>query len=91
MKPLLAEEFKPLSEFPENVASFLAQRTGSKAHVYSDKPAHGAVILDLVSYQALKDELSLLRDIHQASQEIAAGEGVPHDLAREQILSRLDQ
>ncbi len=41
MKQSLGEEVKPLSEFPENAASFLAQvRNEPKAHVYSDKPPH---------------------------------------------------
>ena len=91
MQQLFLEETKPLSEFPKSASSFLATvQEEPKAVVYTDGPAdHGAVILALASYQEMKDELELLRDIHRAAREIDAGKALPHDQALEKVLSGL--
>ncbi len=90
MQEPIHEEIKPLSEFPKTAASFLDKVHGEpKVLVYADEPARGAVLLDLTSYRQMKDELALLRDIHQANREIDAGSGVPHAKALNDILTRL--
>jgi hypothetical protein len=35
------------------------------------------------------EKLELLRDVHQAEKELAAGKGVAHSKARSQVLARL--
>jgi hypothetical protein len=43
-----------------------------------------------VSIQKVDDAvLELLRDVHQAEKELAAGKGVAHSKARSQVLARL--
>jgi hypothetical protein len=38
---------------------------------------------------SLLEKLETLREIYLAEQQISSGQGVPHELAREQILSAL--
>lgn len=47
-------------------------------------------MIDVADFESLLEELDTLRDIHLAEQQLAAGQGVPHDVAREQILSGFD-
>lgn len=48
-----------------------------------------AVLMDVAAYEELVEELELLRDVHQAEKELAAGKGVAHSKARAQVLARL--
>jgi hypothetical protein len=45
--------------------------------------------MDVAAYEDLVEELELLRDVHQAEKELAAGKGVAHTKARSQVLARL--
>ena len=45
--------------------------------------------MDVAAYEELVEELELLRDVHQAEKELAAGKGIPQSKARAQVLARL--
>lgn len=45
--------------------------------------------MDRVLDSASAEDLAILRDIRVAEEQIARGEGMEHDAAREQVLSRL--
>lgn len=50
-----------------------------------------AIVIDVADFESLLEEFETLREIHLAEQQLAAGQGVPHEEAREQILSGLDR
>jgi prevent-host-death family protein len=86
----LSEDIQPLSEFRANAAAMLRRvRESRRSLVLTQRGHSAAVVLDVRQYESLLEELELLRDVHLAEQQLAAGEGVPHEEAREQIRERL--
>jgi prevent-host-death family protein len=64
-------------------------RESRRSLVLTQRGHSAAVVLDVRQYERLMEELELLRDVHRAEQQIAAGEGITHDEAREQVRERL--
>ena len=86
----LQEDIRPLSEFRTHTAALLQQvRETKRALVLTQRGHSAAVVVDVVEYQRLMDELQLLRDIHLAEKQLAEGSGVSHQQARKQVLSDL--
>lgn len=84
------EDVRPLSEFRANAASVVQQVKGTKRPVILT--VHGrsaAVLLDVGEYDALMDQLELLRDVRTAEVQLRKGQGVSHARAQARILSRL--
>jgi antitoxin YefM len=78
LKP--SQDVQPLSAFRQNAAGFLEQiRSTKRPLVLTQHGKSAAVVLDVDQYEALLDELELIRDIRQAKAELAQGEGIPHD------------
>lgn len=79
------EDIQPLTAFRANVASFVEQvrRTG-RPIVLTQHGRSAAVLLSAADYEALIEELEVLRDIYVSERELAEGKGVPHEeVARE--------
>lgn len=86
----LSEDIQPLSEFRANAAAMLRRvRDSRRSLVLTQRGHSAAVVLDVRQYERLLEELELLRDIHLAEQQIAAGEGVEHQQAHQQVRERL--
>ena len=88
------EDIQPLTTFRANVASFVDQvRQTGRPLVLTQHGRSAAVLLGAADYEALIDELEVLRDIHISERELAEGKGVPHsevaEELRELIRSRL--
>ena len=84
------EDVRPLSEFRANAASVVQQVKGTKRPVILT--VHGrsaAVLLDVGEYDALMDQLELLRDVRTAEKQLQKGQGVSHAKAQAKVLSRL--
>ncbi len=45
--------------------------------------------MNVSEYEALLDELELLRDVRTAERQLAARRGISHEAARKDLLSRL--
>lgn len=85
-----SEDIRSLSEFRANVAGVVRQVQRRRRPVFLTQHGRGAaVLMDVVAYEELVEELELLRDVHQAEKELASGKGVPHSKARAQVLARL--
>ena len=81
---------KTLSEFQSDAERWIEEvRSTGHALVLTKKGENAAVVMDAREYERLVEELELLRDIHVAEQQFAAGQGIPHDEALEQVLSVL--
>ena len=90
LKP--SEDIVPLSEFRANMAATLGQlRDTGRPVVLTEHGRSAAVLLGISDYEALLDEVDLLRDIRTAEEQLAAGKGVPHARAKTELKQRFKQ
>ena len=88
LKP--SKDVQPLSAFRANAAGFLDQvRSTKRPLVLTQHGKSAAVVLDVDQYEALIDEIEVIRDIRQAKAELARGEGIPHDEVVAELRARL--
>lgn len=88
LKP--SRDIQPVTEFRANAAQFISQVRETGEPVYLTQ--HGrsaAVLLDVEAYEAMLEELELLRDIRQAETEVASGKGLSHASVARRLRSRL--
>lgn len=84
------EDVQPLTAFRANVAAFVDQvRETRRPLVLTQHGRGAAVLLSAADYEALVDELELLRDVAHAERQIGAGEGIPHDEVERRLNERL--
>ena len=85
-----SEDVQPLSAFRANAAGFLDQvRETRRPLVLTQHGKSAAVLLDVGQYEALVEEVELLRDIRQAKAELASGQGLPHEEVVKELRARL--
>jgi antitoxin YefM len=90
LKP--SQDVQPLSAFRANAAGFLDQvRSTKRPLVLTQHGKSAAVVLDVDQYEALVDEIEVIRDIRQAKEELARGEGIPHDEVVAELRARLSR
>ncbi len=90
MKP--GADVQPLSAFRANAAGFLEQvRQTKRPLILTQHGRSAAVILDVDEYEALVEEVELVRDIRKARAEFARGEGFPHDEVIHELRSRISR
>jgi len=88
LKP--SQDVQPLSAFRANAASFLDQvRATKRPLVLTRHGKSAAVVLDVDQYEALVDEIEIIRDIRQAKAELARGEGIPHEEVVAELRTRM--
>ena len=88
LKP--SQDVQPLSAFRANAAGFLDQvRSTKRPLVLTQHGKSAAVVLDVDQYEALVDEIEVIRDIRQGKAELARGEGVPHEEVVAELRARL--
>ena len=79
-------DIRSLSDFRSNAAALLKQIQTTRRPLILTQYGRGtAVVLDAREYERLTDELALLRDVKDASAELAAGGGMDHDEARASV------
>jgi prevent-host-death family protein len=90
LKP--SEDIVPLTEFRANMAATIGQlRDTGRPVVLTEHGRSAAVLLGISDYEALLDEVDLLRDVRTAEEQLAAGEGVAHTRAKAELKRRLTQ
>ena len=88
LKP--SQDVQPLSAFRANAAGFLEQvRATKRPLVLTQHGKSAAVLMNVDEYEALVDEVELIRDIRQARAELDRGEGLPHDQVIAELRARL--
>ena len=86
----LDEDIKPVTEFRSRTATLIEQVQRTKrALVLTQRGRGAAVVVDVGEYERLVGELELLRDVHVAEDQLAKGEGVPHEEARARVVAAL--
>jgi antitoxin YefM len=87
-----SEDVQPLSAFRANAAGFLDQvRETKRPLVLTQHGKSAAVLLDVRQYEALIEEVEVVRDIRQAKAELAAGEGLSHEDVVKELRARLSR
>ena len=86
----LSEDVKPLSEFRANVAACITQvhRT-RRPVVITNHGKSAAVLLDVSAYEGLMQKMEVLSDICFAEDQLAQGQGVSHEVALANVLSKV--
>ena len=83
----LTEDIQPLTAFRANVTSFVEQVRSTKRPIVLTQ--HGrsvAVLLGVADYEALVEEIEVLRDIHVSERELAEGKGIAHEVVAAELL-----
>ena len=84
------EDIQPLTAFRANVASFIDQvRNTHRPLILTQHGRSAAVLLGASDYEALVDELELLRDIRTAELQIDAGRAISHEEVERRLSERL--
>ena len=90
LKP--SKDIQPLSAFRANAAGFLKNvRESQRPLVLTQHGKSSAVVLDVAQYDALMEELEVIRDIREAKAELARGGGIPHESAMAQLRARISR
>ena len=48
-----------------------------------------AVLMDVHEFESMQERLEILEDIYRAEEQLAAGEGVPHEEAKARVLKSI--
>lgn len=85
-----SEDVRALSELGADTAAVVRQvRRKRRPVILTQGGRRAAVLVDAAQYQALVEELELLRDVRGAERQLAAGRSLSHLKARSQVLSRI--
>jgi antitoxin YefM len=85
-----SQDIRPLSEFRANAAAFVQHvRKTRRPLVLTQRGRGAAVLLDIAEYERLVEQAEVLTDVRVAEEQIAGGEGIDHEKAKDQILGRL--
>jgi prevent-host-death family protein len=88
LKP--SRDIQPVTAFRANAAQFIeqVQETGQPV-VLTQHGRSAAVLLDVDSYEAMVDELALLRDVRLAEEQVVAGKTRSHAVVVKALRARL--
>lgn len=88
LKP--SRDIQPVTEFRANAAQFIeqVQETGQPV-ILTQHGRSAAVLLDVASYEAMVDELALLRDVRLADEQITARKLRSHAAVARTLRARL--
>lgn len=80
----------PVTEFRANTSTMLTRLHATRRPMVLTQHGRGAaVVMDVNVYEDMLDEIAILRDIRVAEEQIARGEGIPHEEAVAQLRARL--
>ena len=84
------QDIKPLSEVRTGIANYIKQVHDTKRPVIITQHGKGvAVLLDASEYENMQDRLELLTDVQVSLGQLASGQGVAHEDAKNEILKRV--
>lgn len=85
-----SRDIRPVTEFRANASQFIAQVRETRAPMYLTQHGKGAaVLLNVEAYEAMVDELALLRALQTAERDIAAGRVYSHASVARYLRQRL--
>lgn len=88
LKP--TRDIQPVTEFRANAAQFIDQvRETGEPIILTQHGRSSAVLLDVNAYEALVDEIELLRDVRLAEDQVAAGKTSSHAVVARRLRALL--
>jgi len=84
------QDIKPLSEVRTGIANFIKQVRDTKRPLIITQHGKGvAVLLDASEYETMQEKLELLTDVQTSLGQLANGQGIAHEDAKEKVLKRV--
>ena len=85
-----SQDIQPLSTFRANAASLVQQvRETKRPLVLTQHGRSAAVVLDVEEYEAMVEQIELLRDVRQAEDQLDSGQGIDLETAEAHLRARL--
>ena len=86
------QDIKPLSEVRTGIANYIKQVRDTKRPVIITQHGKGvAVLLDASEYENMQEKLELLTDVQTSLSQLAKGQGIAHEEAKNKILRRVQK
>ena len=86
------QDIKPLSEVRIGIANYIKQVRDTKRPVIITQHGKGvAVLLDASEYETMQEKLELLSDVQTSLSQIANGQGIVHEEAKNRVLKRVQK
>jgi len=86
----IEQDIQPLSEFRKNAADFIIRlKQEKRSIVLTQHGKSAAVLVDVSEYQHMIDKITLMEELLEADGQIARGEVVTHEEAKQQIRENL--
>ena len=86
------QDIKPLSEVRIGIANYIKQVRDTKRPVIITQHGKGvAVLLDASEYENMQEKLELLTDVQTSLSQLAHGQGIAHEEAKNKILRRVQK
>jgi len=87
-----SQDIQPLSTFRANAASLVQQvRETKRPLVLTQHGRSAAVVLDVGEYEAMVEQIELLRDVRRAEYELDSGLGIDPDTAEARLRARVNR
>jgi prevent-host-death family protein len=84
------QDIQPLSEFRKHAADFIDRiKKQKKSIVLTQHGKSAAVLVDVSEYQRMVDKIDLMEELIEAERQIARGDVVSHEEAKERIIENL--
>lgn len=84
------QDIKPLSEVRTGIANYIRQVRDTKRPVIITQHGKGvAVLLDAAEYEIMEEKIELLTDVQTSLSQLANGEGITHQDAKNKVLKRV--
>jgi antitoxin YefM len=86
------QDIKPLSEVRLGIANYIKQVRDTKRPVIITQHGKGvAVLLDASEYENMLEKLELLTDVQTSLSQLAYGQGIAHEEAKDRVLKRVQK
>ena len=87
-----SQDIQPLSTFRANAASLVQQvRETKRPLVLTQHGRSAAIVLDVGEYEAMVEQIDLLRDVRRAEIELDSGLGIDSDTAEVRLRARVNK
>lgn len=82
-------DIKPVSDFRANAAKMIEHvRSTGRPLVLTQRGHSAAVVMDVVAYEAMREEIEILSDIRISMKQIDEGKGISNREAKAELLRR---
>ena len=86
------QDIRSLSEVRNAMASYIKQVHETKRPVVITQHGKGvAVLLGANEFEAMQEKIELLSDVQTALSQLAKGEGVSHQMAKDKLLQQVPE